>query len=54
VSVSVIDYWDLKFICNLVLEIWNFIRKEYAQRAAKAGARQPPVVAWPIRESYRF
>jgi len=25
VSVLVIEYWNLRFICNLVLEIWNFI-----------------------------
>jgi hypothetical protein len=24
-NVLVIEYWDLKFICNLVLEIWDFI-----------------------------
>ena len=22
--VSVIEYWNLKFVCNLVLVIWNF------------------------------
>jgi hypothetical protein len=25
-NVSVIDYWNLRFICNLVLVIWDFIR----------------------------
>jgi len=25
VNVLVIGYWKLRFICNLVLEIWNFI-----------------------------
>ena len=25
VDVLVIAYWYLKFICNLVLEIWNFM-----------------------------
>jgi hypothetical protein len=25
VSVLVIEYWNLRFICNLVLEIWDFI-----------------------------
>ena len=25
VDVLVIEYWYLKFICNLVLEIWNFM-----------------------------
>jgi hypothetical protein len=24
-NVLVIEYWDLKFICNLVLVIWDFI-----------------------------
>jgi hypothetical protein len=24
VHVSVIEYWDLEFICNLVLAIWCF------------------------------
>jgi hypothetical protein len=24
-SVSVIEYWDLGFICNLVLGIWDFL-----------------------------
>ena len=24
-NVLVIEYWDLKFICNLVFEIWDFI-----------------------------
>ena len=23
--VSVIWYWNLKFVCNLVLEVWDFI-----------------------------
>ena len=25
VHVSVIEYWILRFICDLVLEIWDFI-----------------------------
>ena len=25
VDVLVIEYWNLKFICNLVLEIWDFM-----------------------------
>jgi hypothetical protein len=25
-NVSVIDYWNLRFICNLVLGIWGLIR----------------------------
>jgi len=24
-TVSVIEYWNLRFICNLVLGIWNFL-----------------------------
>jgi hypothetical protein len=24
-SVSVIEYWDLGFLCNLVLGIWDFL-----------------------------
>ncbi len=24
-NVSVIEYWNLRFVCNLVLVIWDFI-----------------------------
>jgi hypothetical protein len=24
-NVSVIDYWNLRFICNLVLAVWYFV-----------------------------
>jgi len=26
--VWVIDYWNLRFVCNLVLEIWDFISSQ--------------------------
>jgi len=26
--VLVIEYWNLRFVCNLVLEIWDFISRQ--------------------------
>ncbi len=28
--VLVIEYWNLKFVCNLVLEVWDFISSLYS------------------------
>jgi len=25
IKILVIEYWDLRFICNLVLDFWDFI-----------------------------
>ena len=40
--VLVIVYWNLRFICNLVLEVWNFIGSPYytTQQFRQASARR--------------
>jgi hypothetical protein len=45
-SVLVIEYWNLKFVCNLVLGVWDFIIPRLQNSAALGKDNGNPFWGW--------